>query len=132
MPISFLLQQQDQEEVPDQEAQDSHRRDSHAPEVEMERSPAPDISPPSHPPPASATAPTDTPGPSYTTQHSPEYVHVSIRELAGLMDVVYSLASTQASMDQRLTGAKTTLEQCHHALADHESSRSPACAFPSR
>ena len=33
MPISFLLQQQDQEEVPDQEAEDSHRRDSHAPEV---------------------------------------------------------------------------------------------------
>ena len=119
MPISFLLQQQDQEEVPDQEAEDSHRRDNHAPEVEMERSPMPDISAPSHPPPASATAPApaDTLGPSYTAQHSPEYVHVSTRELAGVMDAVCSLASTQASMDQRLTRAETTLEQCHTMLS---------------
>ena len=117
MPISFLLQQQDQEEVPDPEAEDSQKRDVHAHEVEMERSPVPDISPPSPPPPASATAPTDTPGPSYTAQHSPEYVHVSTRELAGFMDVVCSLASTQASMDQRLTRAETTLEQCHTMLS---------------
>ena len=95
----FLLQQQDQEEVPDQEAEDSQRRDSHASEPKMERSPVPDISPPSHPPPASATAPANTPGPSYTAQHSSEYVHVSTRELAGVMDDVCSLASTQASMD---------------------------------
>ena len=74
----------------------------------MERSLVPDISPPSPPPPTTAT--TDTPSPSYTTQHSPEYVHVSTRELAGVMDVVCSLASTQASMDQRLTRAETTLE----------------------
>ena len=82
----------------------------------MERSPVPDISPQSHPPLASATAPADTPGPSYTTQHSPEYVHVSTKELAGVMDVVYSLASTQASKDQRLTRAETTLEHCHTML----------------
>ena len=110
MPISFLLQQQDQEEVPGPKVEDSQRRGDHAPEVEMERSPVPDISPPSLPPPASATAPTNTPGPSYTAQHSPEYVHVSTRELAGVMDAVCSLASTQASMDQRLTRAETTLE----------------------
>ena len=72
MPISFLLQQQDHEEVPDPEAEDSQRRDVHAPEVEMEKSPVPDISSPTHPPPASATAPADTPGPSYITQHSSE------------------------------------------------------------
>ena len=113
MPISFLFQQQDQEEVPDPEAEDSQRRDVHAPEVEMERSLVPDISPPSPPPPASATASADTPGPSYTTQHSPEYVHVSTKELAGLMDAVCLLASTQASMGQRLNRAETTLEQCH-------------------
>ena len=94
MPISFLLQQQDQEEVPDTEAEDSPRRDVHAPEVEMERSPVPDMSPPSPPPPASTTAPADTPGPSYIAQHSPEYVHVSTRELAGVMDAVCSLAAT--------------------------------------
>ena len=117
MPISFLLQQQDQEEVPDEEAEDSLRRDVHAPEVEMERSLVPDISPPSPPPPASATAPADTPGPSYTTQHSPEYVHVSTRELACVMDAVCSLASTQALMDQRLTRSETTLEQCHTMLS---------------
>ena len=117
MPISFLLQQQDQEEVPDPEAEDSQRRGDHAPEVEMERIPVPDISPPSPPPPASGTAPADTPDPSYTAQHSPEYVHVSTRELAGVMDAVCSLASTQASMDQRLTRAETTLEQCHTMLS---------------
>ena len=105
MPISFLLQQQDQEEVPDPKAEDSQRGGDHASEVEM--------SPLLH---ASATAPADTPGPSYTAQHSPEYVHVSTRELAGVMDAVCSLASTQASMDQRLTRAKTTLEQCHTML----------------
>ena len=83
----------------------------------MERSPVPDISPPSPPPPASATAPADTPGPSYTAQHSLEYVHVSTRELACVMDVVCSLETTQASMDQRLTRADTTLEQCHTMLS---------------
>ena len=116
MPISFLLQQQDQEEVPDEEAEDSQRRDDSAPEVEMERSPMPDISPPSPPPPASTTSPTDTPGPSYTAQYSPEYVHVSTRELAGVLDAVCSLTTTQASMDQRLNRAETTLEHCHTML----------------
>ena len=82
----------------------------------MERIPVPDLSPPSLPLPTSATAPADTPDPSYTSQHSPEYVHVSSRELAGVMDAVCSLASTQASMDQRLTRAETTLEHCHSML----------------
>ena len=82
----------------------------------MERSPVPDMSPPSPPPPPSATAPADTPGPSYTAQHSPEYVHVSSRELADVLDAVCSLATTQASMDQRLTRSKTTLEHCHTML----------------
>ena len=94
MPIYFLLQQQDQEEVPDQEAEDSHMIDSHAPEPEVERSPVPDMSPPSPTLPTSAAAPVDTPGPSYSAQHSPEYVHVSTRELAGVMDDVCSLAAT--------------------------------------
>ena len=71
MPISFLLQQQDQEEVPNPEAEDSQRRYDHAPKVDMERDPVPDISPPSPPLPTLATAPADTPGPSYTAQHSP-------------------------------------------------------------
>ena len=75
----------------------------------MERSPVPDISPPSPPPPASSTAPADTLGPSYIAQHSSEYVHVSSRELAGVMNAVCLFASTQASMDQKLTRVETTL-----------------------
>ena len=80
MPISFLLQQQDQEEVPDEGAEDSPRGDDPVPEVELEveRSPVPDLSPPSPLPPPSAPAPDDTPGPSYTAQHALEHV-MSVR-----------------------------------------------------
>ena len=116
MPISFLLQQQDQEEVPDPEAEHSHRGGSHASEPEIERSPEPDRSPPSPTLPTSAAAPADTPGPSYTAQHSPEYVHASTKEIAGVMDAVCSLAATQASQDQRLARAEATLEDCHSML----------------
>ena len=63
----------------------------------MERSPVPDRSPPSPNLPTSAAAPADTPGPSYTSQHSPEYVQASSREIAGVMDAVCSLAATQAA-----------------------------------
>ena len=66
MSISFLLQQKYQEEVPDKVAEDSLRGDDPAPEVEVERSPVSDLSPPSPPPPPSAPASADTPGPSYT------------------------------------------------------------------
>ena len=102
MPISFLLQQQDREEVPDEVVEDHPRGDDPAPEVEVERSPVPDLSPPFPPSPPSAPASADTAGPSYSAQHSPEHVHVSSRELACVMDAVCSLATTQASMDQRL------------------------------
>ena len=108
MPISFLLQQQDQEEVPDQEAEDSHRTASHAPEPEVEGSPVPRMSPPSPPPHATVAAATDTPDPSFTSQHSPEYVHASSREIAGVMDAICSLA-TQAAHDQRSARAEATL-----------------------
>ena len=116
MLISFLLQQQDQEEVPDLEAEDSHRDDIHAPKVEMERSPLPDISPPSPPPHATAAAAADTPGPSDIAHHSLEHIHVSSRELATVMDAVCSLAATQASQDQRLARAEATLGHCHSML----------------
>ena len=68
MPISFLLQRQDQEKVPDEVAEDPPRGDDPVPEVEVEvgRSPVPDSSPSTPPPPPSAPAPADTPGPSYT------------------------------------------------------------------
>ena len=82
----------------------------------MARSPVPDLSPPSPPPHPSATAPADTPGPSYTTQHSLEHVHVSSWELEAVMDAVCSLATTQASQDQRLARAEASLEHCHTML----------------
>ena len=98
MPISFILQQQDQEEVP-------------APEPEVERSPAPHVSPPSPHPHATSTATADTPSPSYTSHHSPEYVHASSREIAGVMDAIFSLAATQADQDQRLAQCHSMLQQ---------------------
>ena len=116
IPISFLLQQQDQEEVPDTKAEDSQTRADHTPEVEMERSPLPDVSPPSPLPHATAAAAFDIPGPSYTSQHSPEHIHVSSRELAAVMDAVCSLATTQAAQDQRLARAEATLGHCHSML----------------
>ena len=116
MPISFILQQQDQEEVPVPEAEHSHRGGSHASKPEMERSPVPDRSPSSPTLPTSAAAPVDTPGPSFTSQHSPEYVHASSREIAGVMDAICSLAATQAAQDQRLDRAEATLEDCRSML----------------
>ena len=61
-------------------------------EVEVERIPISYSSPPAPPP--TAPAPTDTTDPSYTAQRSPEHIQVSSRELAAVMDVVCSLATT--------------------------------------
>ena len=118
MPISFLLQRQDQEEVPDEIAEDPPRGDDPVleVEVEVERSPVPDSSPPSPPPPPSAPAPADTVGPSYTAQQSPDHVHVSSRELSAVMDAVWALATTKASLDQRLARAEATIEHSHAML----------------
>ena len=109
MPVSFHIRPQDQEEVPGQEAEDRHVDDIPAPEPEVQRTPISDRSPPSPPHTTSAAAPTDTPRPSYSAHHSPEYTHVSSREIAGVMDAICSLAATQAAQDQRLA-------QCHSML----------------
>ena len=109
MPVFFHLRPQDQEEVPGQEAEDHHTDDMPAPEPEIQRSPAPQMSPPSPPPHTTSAAAADTPGPSYSAHHSPEYVHASSREIAGVMDAICSLAATQATQDQRLA-------QCHSML----------------
>ena len=118
MPISFVLQQQDQEVVLDEIADDPPRGEDPVPEVEVEveRSPVHDSSPPSPPPPPSAPAPADTVGPSFTAQHSPEHVQVSSRDLAAVIDVVCALATTQASLDQRLARAEATIEHSHAML----------------
>ena len=62
MPISFVLQQQDQEEVPDEIAEAPPRGEDPVPEVEVEveRSPVHHLSPPSPPPPPSTPAPANT------------------------------------------------------------------------
>ena len=82
----------------------------------MERSPVPDLSPPSPPPPPSASALADTAGPSYTAQQSSEHIHISSRELAAVMDAVCALATTQASLDQRMARAEATIEHSHAML----------------
>ena len=116
MPISIIPQQQDQEEIADVVAEDPSRGEDpvHEIEVEVERSPISDSSPPSPPP--STPAPTDTTGPSYMAQQSPDHIHVSSRELAAVMDVVCALATTQASLDQRMARAEATIEHSHAML----------------
>ena len=103
MPISIILQQQ--EEAADDVAEDPSRGEHPVPEVEVEveRTPVPDSSPQSPPP--IAPAPTDTVGPSYTAQQSPKHIPVSSRELAAVMDAVCALATTQASLDERMARA---------------------------
>ena len=78
-------------------AKDSHRGDMHALEPKRERSPAPHMSPASPPPYSTSAAAADTPGPSYSAHNSPEYVHASSREIAGVMDAICSLAATRAA-----------------------------------
>ena len=114
MPISIILQQQ--EEVADDVAEDPLRGEHPIPEVEVEveRTPVLDSSPPTPPP--TASAPTDNAGPSYTSQQSPEHIHVSSRELAAIMDVVCALATAHESLDQRMARAKVTLTQNHTML----------------
>ena len=73
----------------------------------MERSPVLDSSPPSPPP--TAPAPADTAGPSYSAQQSLEHIHVSSRELAVVMDAICTLATTQASLDQRVARVEVTV-----------------------
>ena len=122
MTIPIHRRQRDQGRVPGQEAEDAHRDDPPAPAPEVQRSPTrtSDRSPPSPPHTTSAAVHTDTPGPSYSAHQSPEYAHVSSREIAGVMDAICTLASTQAAQhaahDQRLARAEATLGQCHSML----------------
>ena len=80
----------------------------------MERTSIPDSSPPV--PPHTTPTPLETAGPSSTSQQSPEHVPVSSRELSVVMDVVCTLATTQASLDERMARAEVTLAQNHAML----------------
>ena len=97
-------------------AEDPPRGEDPVPEmeVEVEKSPVPDSSPPTPPP--SAPAYTDTAGPSYTAHQSLEHIHVSSRELSTIIDAVCALATTQASLDQRVARAEVTLAHSHAML----------------
>ena len=111
MPISIILQQQ--EEAADDVAEDPPRGENPVPEVEVEveRTLVLDSSPPSPPP--TTSAPTDTTGPSYAAQQSPDHIHVSSRELAAVMVAVCTLATIQASLDQWMARAEVTIAQSH-------------------
>ena len=69
------------------------------------------MSSPFPPPHTTSAAAADTPGPSYSAHHSPEYVHASSREIAGVIDAICSLAATQAAQDQRLAQCQSMLQQ---------------------
>ena len=80
----------------------------------MERTSVPDISP--LVPPPTAPAPPETTGPSSTSQQSLEHIPVNSRELSAVLDVVRALATTQASLAERMARAEVTLEQNHAML----------------
>ena len=112
LPLSIILQQQ--EVAADDVAEDPPRGEHYVPEVEVERTPVPNSSP--LVPPPTAPAPTETAGPSYIAQQSPEHIHVNSRELAAVMDAVCTLATTQASLDEHMARAEVTLTQNHAML----------------
>ena len=105
MPLSIILQQQ--EEAADNVTEDLPGDEQPVPEVEVERTSVLDSSPPV--PPLAALAPPETAGPSSTSQKSLEHIPVSSSELSAIMDAVYALATTQASLDERMARAKVTL-----------------------
>ena len=112
IPLSILLQQQ--EEAADDIAEDLPRGEQPVPEVEVERTSVPDSSPLVLP--LVAPAPPETAGSCSTSQQSPEHIPVSSRELSAVMDVVCALATTQASLAERMARAEVTLAQSHAML----------------
>ena len=88
---------QQQEEAADDAAEDPPRPEQPILEVEVERTSVPYSSPPVPPPIAPAAS--EIAALSSTSQRSPEHVPVSSRELSAIMDAVYALATTQASLD---------------------------------
>ena len=111
MPFSIILQQQ--AEAADDVAEDPPRPEQPVSEVEVERTSVPDSPPPVSPPTVAAP---ETAGLSSTSQQPPKHFLVSSRELSTVMDVVYTLATTQASLDERMARAEVTLAQNHAKL----------------
>ena len=93
----------------------------------MERSPVPDLSPTSPPPPLSAPAPADTRGPSYTAQHSPEHVHVQFEGACGCYGCcLFTCYYTSIAGPEVGPSRGDYRAQPCHASTYHEPPRSPA------
>ena len=112
MPFSIILQQQ--QEAADDFAEDQPRDEQPVPKVEAERTSILDLSPPVPPPIAPALP--ETAGLSFTSQQSPEHITVSSRELSAVLDAIRALATTQASLAERMAQAEVTLTQNHAML----------------
>ena len=105
IPLSFILQQQ--EEVVDDYAKDLPRCEQPVPEVEVERTSVPDLSP--QVPPPTALALLKTTGPSSTSQEPPEQIPGTSRNFLAVLDVITALTKQMAR-------AKVTLTQNHAML----------------
>ena len=105
MPLSFLLQQE--EEAANDIAEDLPRGEQPVPEVEVERTSVPDLSPPVPPPP-------ETAGLSSTSQEPPEHIPSTSRDFLAVLDAVTALT-------ERMAGAEVTLAQNHAMLLQIQS-----------
>ena len=87
IPLSFILQQQ--EEVVDDYAEDLPRGEQPVPEVEVERTSVPDLSPPFPPP--TALDPPGTAGLSSTSQEPPKHIPGTSRDFLAYLDAITAL-----------------------------------------
>ena len=110
MPLSILLQQQ--EEATYDYVEDLPRGEQLVPEVEVERTSVPGLSPPVPPP--TAPAPVETAGPSSTSQEPPEHIPGTSRDFLAVLDAVTALTEWMAR-------AKVTLAQNHAMLLQIQS-----------
>ena len=110
MPLFFLLQQE--EEAANDIAEDLPRGEQPVPEVEVERTSVPDLSPPVPPP--TAPAPPETAGLSSTSQEPPEHIPSTSRDFLAVLDAVTALT-------ERMAGAEVTLPQNHVMLLQIQS-----------
>ena len=93
-------------------AEDLLRGEQLVPEVEVERTSVPDLSPPGPPP--TAPAPPETAGPSSTSQEPPEHIPGTSRDLLAFLDAVTALIEWMAR-------AEVTLMQNHAMLLQIQS-----------
>ena len=98
IPLSFILQQQ--KEVVDDYAEDLPRGEQPVPEVEVERTSVPDLSPPV-PPPTTPTPP-ETAGLSSTSLEPLEHIPGTSRDFLAVLDAVTALTEQIARAEVTL------------------------------